>query len=183
MAAAAAEWAAPGERIAAVIPTESDPGHLLFLVAFEGDAGEAAAGADPARAWLALDRDGAVVVSWPVVRDAVSIAVMCEVAEEMAGGGDLDDLRARLIGVRLVENPPGIDEAIAALDELERTLGRPPRVASPGYLDAVGAAVRGLERALGESGSSPFTEAMKQAPAAITALAGEIERGLRTQRP
>ena len=32
--------------------------------------------------------------------------------EEMAGGGDLDELRSQLVGVQLVENPPGIDEAL-----------------------------------------------------------------------
>lgn len=175
VAAAAAAWAAPGERVVAVIPAEPGSGSLVFLVAFAGD-GEAA------RTWVALDAAGDVVASWPTVRDAVSIAVMCEVAEEMAGGGDLDDLRSKLVGLRLVENPPGIDEAIEAIDVLERALGRPPRVASPGYLDTVGAAVRGLELALGETGSSPFTVAMKQAPAAIEALTREVELGLKTRR-
>jgi hypothetical protein len=111
----------------------------------------------------------------------VSIAALCEVAEEMAGGGDLDELRSQLVGLRLVENPPGIDEAIDAINELERALGRPPRYASPGYLDAVGMAVRGLELALGNGGASPFTEAMKQAPGAIEALTREVETGLKTR--
>lgn len=173
VAAAAATWAAPGEAVVAVIPSEPDPGALVFLVAFEG--GER-------RTWAALDREGSAVVHWPTIRDAVSIAVMCEVAEEMAGGGDLDDLRSKLVGLRLVENPPGIDEALAAVDALERALNRPPRIASPGYLDGVGMAVRGLERALGDGGSSPFTEAMKQAPGAIESLTREVEADLKTGR-
>lgn len=175
VAAAAAAWAAPGETVVAVIPAEPDPGRAVFLVAF-------AAGED-ARSWLALHATGQPVLDWPLVRDAVSIAVLCEVAEEMAGGGDLDDLRSKLVGLRLVENPPGIDEALAAVDALERALGRPPRLATPAYLDAVGGAVRGLERALGETGASPFAEAMKTAPGAIEALTLEVQSGLKTRRP
>lgn len=176
VAVAAAAWAGPAEALVAVIPAEPDPEQTLFLVAF------AAPGA-AARSWVALDAQGQAVTHWPTIRDAISIAALCEVAEEMAGGGDLDDLRSKLVGVRLVENPPGIDEAIAAVDALEQALGRPPRVASPRYLDTVGAAVRGLERALGEAGSSPFTEAMKQAPGAIDSLTREVEAGLKTRQP
>jgi hypothetical protein len=177
IATAAAAWAGPGEAVAAVIPTEPSAGSPVFLVAFSGG-GEEAPGS-----WLALDRDGAAIESWPRIRDAVSIAALCEVAEEMAGGGDLDDLRSQLVGLRLVENPPGIAEAIAAVNALEQALGRPPRFASPGYLDAVGIAVRALELALGDGTSSPFTEGMKQAPGAIEALTREVETGLKTGRP
>ena len=53
----------------------------------------------------------------------------------------------------------------------------------PVYLDGVGTAVRSLERALGEQGQSPFTEAMKQAPSAIEALTREVEAGLKTRLP
>ena len=187
-ATAAATWAQPGESVVAVIAAEPDPGLVVFLVALAAAAAGAAAdaaepaGEEPARAWVALDGAGQPIASWPTVRDAISIAAMCEVAEEMAGGGDLDDLRSQLVGLRLVENPPGIDEAIAAVDALERALGRPPRIASPGYLDRVGSAVRELELALGTSGSSPFAEAMKSAPGAIEALTREVEAGLRTRR-
>lgn len=176
IAAAAATWAAPGEAVAAVIPTEPAPGSPVFLVAF-------AAAGEERRSWIALDHGGTAIDSWPRIRDAVSIAALCEVAEEMAGGGDLDDLRSQLVGLRLVENPPGIDEAIAAVNALEQALGRPPRYASPTYLDAVGMAVRALELALGDGTSSPFTEAMKQAPGAIEALTREVETGLKTRTP
>lgn len=178
IAAAALAWAAAEETIVAVIPAEPDPGLLVFLVAFE-----TLGAADPPRTWIALDGGAQPVAEWPIVRDAVSIAAMCEVAEEVAGGGNLDELRSQLVGVRLIENPPGIDEALAAVAALERALGRPPRIASPGYLDGVGMAVRGLERALGQSGASPFAEAMKQTPGAIEALTREVEAGLKTRRP
>lgn len=178
IAAAALVWAAEEETIVAVIPSEPDPGLRVFLVAFE-----TLGAPDVPRTWVALDRDAQPVAAWPTVRDAVSIAAMCEVAEEVAGGGDLDELRSQLVGLRLIENPPGIDDALAAVGALERALGRPPRVASPGYLDAVGIAVRALEQALGDMGQSPFTEALKQAPSAIEALSREVETGLKTRRP
>src|SRR5581483_9125782 len=98
-----------------------------------------------------------------VLRDAVSIAAMCELAEETAGGGHLPELRSQLETVRATESPEGIDEAESALAELEQAIGGGLRVASPAYLDEVGAATRRLEHALGEQGASPFLEAMKQA--------------------
>jgi len=110
-----------------------------------------------------------------VLRDAVSIAAMCELAEETAGGGNLAELRAQLRALRETDAPDGLDEAEAAVDELERTIGGEMRVASPAYLDEVGAATRGLEQALGESGNSPFLEAMKQAGLTIDGLAADIE--------
>ena len=51
-----------------------------------------------------------------------------------------------------------------------------PRVASPGYLDGIGAAAAKLERALGGHGS-PFAEAMKVGMGAAEELAAEVERG------
>ena len=65
-----------------------------------------------------LDARGRVVEDRALVRDAVSIVTMCELAEEAAGGGDLDELRSRLVALRLTENPPGIDEAEEAAIEL-----------------------------------------------------------------
>ena len=47
-------------------------------------------------------------------------------------------LRSQLAQVRMVEQPPGIEEAEEAALALERVIGAPPRVASPAYLDAVG---------------------------------------------
>jgi len=158
----------PGEELGGVIPTEPSRGTRIYLFAF-------GAGGDR-RTWLAFDAAGEVVETRAVVRDAVSIAALCEVAEETAGGGDLDDLRSRLVALRLTEDPPGVDEAEEALTALQQTIGTPPRIASPAYLEAVGAAARRLEAALGGSeGPSPFTEAMKQAVHAVEALTAEVE--------
>jgi hypothetical protein len=167
IAASAERFAAPGETVDAVLVAEAAPGERLYLCAFAAGTAE--------RTWLALDADGAPVTSRNRVREAVSIAAMCEVAEEQAGGGELEELRRQLAGVRLTESPPGIDEAEAAALALERALGVSPRVASPAYLDEVGEATRRLERALGDSGNSPFAVAMQQALASVEELAKEVE--------
>jgi hypothetical protein len=166
VAASAAGFAAPGETVDAVLVAEAAPGERLYLCAFAGPAG---------RTWLALDDHGAPVTSRNRVREAVSIAAMCEVAEEQAGGGELEELRSQLTRLRLTESPPGIDEAEEAALALERTLGSPPRVASPSYFDEVGAATRRLELALGDSANSPFAVTMQQALRAVEELAKEVE--------
>ena len=165
IAAAAAARAGDGEEVAGVIAAEP-AGARCYLCAFaRGDE----------RSWLVLDEAGAPVDRRERVRDAASIVAVCELAEETAGGGGLDDLRQQLLQLRLTENPPGIEAAEAAALELERTLGAPPRVASPAFLDAVGAATMELERALGESGASPFAEAMKAAAPTVEAFVREVE--------
>jgi hypothetical protein len=169
IAALASVQAGPGERLTGVLASEPGAGRRVYLCAFEDG--------EERRAWLALDAEGRPVEERALVREAASISALCEVAVETAGGGDLEELRAQLLAVRLRESPAGIEEAEEAALELERTLGSPPRLASPGYLDAVGAATRRLERALGDDVPSPFAEAMRQAVGVVESLAGEVERG------
>ena len=166
VAGEAAELAAAGETLAAVLAAEPSPGQRVYLCAFESGDG---------RSWLALDAAGGPIVQRTLVREAVSIAALCELAGEAAGGGELDELRSRLVTLRLTENPEGIEEAEEAALALETTIGAPPRVASPAYLDEVGTATRRLELALGSNGSSPFAEAMKHGMAAVEVLTAEIE--------
>jgi hypothetical protein len=169
IAAAAQRLAAVGEELAGVIPTEPEAGRRVYLCAFQG----------PSRTWLALD-DGALPVDdRALVRSAVSIAALCELAEESAGGGKLEELRAQLVSLRLTEHPEGIEEAEAAALDLERTLGGAPRLATPEYLDSVGTATRRLEQALGEGPGSPFVEAMRQASAVVEELEREVVAGYR----
>jgi hypothetical protein len=157
-------------EIAGVLAAEPASGTRLYLVAFE--AGEE-------RRWLVLDETGSIVGRRDDVRDAASIVAMCELAAELAGGGDLEQLRAQLVQVRMVEQAPGIEEAEAAALALEQAVGGVPRLASPAYLDEVGAATLALERALGEV-SSPFSEALRAGTGAIDAFVGEVERGYLT---
>src|ERR687888_114004 len=111
----AQRFAAPGETLAGILAAEPRPDTRVYLCAFVDEAGT--------RSWIALDAEGEPIRSRTAVRDAVSIAALCELAEETAGGGDLERLRADLVTLRLTENPPGIDEAEAAALELERVLG------------------------------------------------------------
>jgi hypothetical protein len=156
-----------GEELSGVVPAEPASGERVYLCAYAR--GEA-------QSWLALDAAGHPVEDRKLVRDAVSIAAMCELAEETAGGGDLGELRTRLVELRLTENPEGIEEAEAAAAELQDAILGPPRLASVTYLDLIGGAAMKLEQALGEVGGSPFAEAMKVGIVAAEELAADVER-------
>ncbi|HEU5244427.1 MAG TPA: hypothetical protein VFU33_08505, partial [Gaiellaceae bacterium] len=151
IASAAAAFAGPGEALAGVLVTET-LGRRVYLCVFEAAEG---------RSWLALGADAEPLTEGRLVREAASLAALCEVAEESAGGGHLPELRARLAELRETDNPLGIDEAEAAASALADTLQPEPRIASGAYLDALGSASRRLEQALGESGGSPFAAAMQ----------------------
>jgi len=127
------EWiasaAAPygnGDALVAVLATEPAEGTRCYLCAFDR--------ADGVRSWIALDHGGEAVTSRGDVRAAASIAALCEVAEESAFPGDLDELRAELVSLRIAESPPGIEEAEAAALALQHALGVPPNLASPARL-------------------------------------------------
>jgi hypothetical protein len=77
IAAAAASFAWPGEQVGAVLPVELDAGVRVYLCAFTG--------ADERESWVLLDDSGSPVRDRKRVRDAASIAALCEVAEESAG--------------------------------------------------------------------------------------------------
>ena len=168
---AALGFAAEDEELVGVVPAEPAEGRRVYFCAYSAGGG---------RRWLALDGGGAVVEERSLVRDAVSIAALCELAEENAGGGDVGELRARLVEIRLTENPEGIEEAEQAAAELQEALAPAPRVASPRYLDAVGLAATRLEQALDGAGGSPFAEAMKVGVGAAEELASEVGRSYKT---
>jgi hypothetical protein len=166
LARIAAAAAAHGE-VAGVLAAEPSRGRRFYLVAL---------GDEEARRWVVLDGDAQPVGRRDDVRDTASIVAMCELAGDLAGGGDLEQLRSQLAQVRMVEQPPGIEEAEEAALALERVIGAPPRVASPAFLDGVGAATMALERALGET-SSPFSAAIRSAAGTVEEFVQDVERG------
>ena len=158
--------AGAGEELAAVIPAEPAAGMRVYLCAFTSSEN---------RSWIGLDARGEAVTDRGLVHDAVTIAALCELAEENAGGGDVEELKAQLDELARVEDAELVRDAQAALAGLEAVLDEAPRVASPVYLDRIGLATRRFEQALGEIGASPFATAMKQGSVAVEGLMVEVE--------
>ena len=169
LAAAAAQHVGKGDSISGVLPTEPEPGERVYLCSVDG--------ADGTRGWLGVREDGSLVTSRAELRAAVSIAALCEVAVDAAGGGDLDGLVASLADLRAREAPEGIEDAEAAARALREVVGDPPQLASPGRLEAIGSATRLLEQELDPGGASPFAAALKSAQGAVSELQREVEAG------
>jgi hypothetical protein len=167
----AIEHAEPGDAVSGVIAAEPRAGQRVYLCALDGH--------DGYRSWVAVREDGAAVTSRRELREAVSIAALCEVAADAAGGGDVDALIASLVALREAEAPPGIEDAEEAARALKHVLAEPPQVASPERLDEIGAAARTLERELDPLASSPFSAALQSSQGAVAELQREIEAGYR----
>ena len=170
-ASLASAHAESSDVVSGVIPTEPTSGGRVFLCAFDD--------ADGRRSWLGVRDDGGVVDGRAELREAVSIAALCEVATDAAGGGDLDALIASLEELQATEAPPGIEAAVEAALELRDVLALPPQLATPSRLDDIGTATRRLERELDPTGASPFAAALKSSQDAVGELQREIEAGYR----
>lgn len=162
-----AEAAGAHGVVTGVLAAEPKGGVRAYLVALEG--------AEAPR-WVALDDESRLLDRRETVREVAAIVAMCEIAAEVAGGGDLEELRQQLVQLRIVENPPGIEDAERSALALERVLGAPPRLASPAFLDAVGAATLELERSLGEL-RSPFAEALRGSTGVVDDFVRDVEQG------
>jgi hypothetical protein len=75
-AEAAVAYADDGEELVGIVPAEPASGLRLYVCAF---------GREEEATWLVLDATGVPVEERALVRDAVSIAALCEVAEEAVG--------------------------------------------------------------------------------------------------
>jgi hypothetical protein len=164
----AAERASRYGRVTGVLAAEPVPGRRNYLVALDAS--------DDGGRWIALDADGRPLERREEIRSVASIVAICELAGDLAGGGDLAALRQELQRVRVVEGAASVEPAEQAALGLERAVGAPPRVASPTYLDEVGAAAATLERALGDSGS-PFSAALRNGTGAVEEFVRDVERG------
>ena len=173
IAAAAVGHAAAEEQLTGVLAVDV-LGSRVYLCAF--------AGAERT-SWLGLDDEAHPVADARLVREAASLAALCEVAEESAGGGDLPELRARLAEIRKTDAPAGIEEAEVAAAALAAVIEPEPRLASGAYLDAIGDAARRLEEALGDGGGSPFAVAMQSAIGAVEELAADVEANYKLPLP
>jgi hypothetical protein len=162
-----------GAKVSGVLATEPAPGERVYVCSIDG--------ADGTRSWLGVREDGSAVTRRAELRAAVSIAALCEVAVDSAGGGDLDGLIASLADLRAREAPEGIEDAEAAAADLREVLGDPPQLATPTRLDAIGAATRRLERELDPTGASPFAAALKSAQGPVEELFREVEAGYRAE--
>jgi len=158
-----------GDAVSGVLATEPEDERRVYLCSIDG--------ADGTRGWLGVYEDGSVVTSRAELRAAVSIAALCEVAVDAAGGGDLDGLIASLADLREREAPDGIEDAEAAARALREVVGDPPLLATPARLDEIGAATRRLEQELDPDGASPFAAALKAAQGAVSELQREVEAG------
>jgi hypothetical protein len=112
IAAEAARHAAPGQRVAAVLPVESAAGERVYLAAFVDR--------EDNKEWLALTHDGVPVTSREVVREAASIAALVEVAEEAAEQAGDGPRVASLPYLDSIGGDSNIAAALPAVDELTR---------------------------------------------------------------
>jgi hypothetical protein len=105
---AAAAFAAPDERVVAVLAAEPSDGTRVYVCSYD-NAGE--------RAWLALDGDGEPVSSRSLVREAVSLVALCEIAEEAAG---IEAALPRLASLAYLEavGTPEVGASLQTVDAL-----------------------------------------------------------------
>jgi hypothetical protein len=117
----AAVYAEEGEDVAGIVPAEPASGFRLYVCAY---------GSEDATSWLVLDATGVPVADRELVRDAVSIAALCEVAEEAAG---VEPDSARVASPALLDElgadaGPDVAEALKAaagtVEELVRDVER-----------------------------------------------------------
>jgi hypothetical protein len=76
IAEAAGRFAAEGEDVSGIVPAEPGSGIRLYVCAY---------GDEETTSWLVLDATGVPAQDLQLVRDAVTIAALCELAEEAAG--------------------------------------------------------------------------------------------------
>jgi hypothetical protein len=123
IADAAIRHASDGEDLVGIVPAEPRPGGRAYVCAYRN--GEQTS-------WLVLDAEGRAVVDRSLVRAAVSIAGLYELAEEAVGGGgddprvatpaELDSLGAAA-GDRAAF-AAAMKEATATVDELLKDVER-----------------------------------------------------------
>ncbi len=171
IAGLAAAHAEAGDTVSGILATEPSPGARVYVCSLDG--------ADGYRSWLAVRDDGSAVTGRGELREAVSIAALCEVAAEAAGGGDVAGLVASLEELREREAPEGIDGAIAAARALADVVGE--RHSSRRLPVSTRSARRRASSSASSipTGASPFAAALRSAQGAVQELQREVEAGYR----
>jgi hypothetical protein len=107
-AEAAAAFAAPDERVVAVLAAEPSSGKRVYVCSYDGS-GE--------RTWLALDDHNEPLSSRSLVREAVSLVALCEIAEEAAG---IEAALPRLASLAYLEaiGTPDVGASLLTVDAL-----------------------------------------------------------------
>ena len=100
IAEAAVAYCAEGEELAGIVPAEPTVGVRVYVCAYQD--GDVAS-------WLVLDADGTPVEDRSLVKDAVSIAALYELAEEAAEHGAEAETR--------VATPALLDALGASVDD------------------------------------------------------------------
>ena len=123
IADAAVRHAAEGEELTGIVPAEPGSGVRAYVCAFtDGDE----------TSWLVLDADGHAVEDRSLVRDAVSIAALYELAEEATGAAVEEPRVAPSVGPdrESGHDPSRCDCAASALSRATR-LYRVARALAP----------------------------------------------------
>jgi hypothetical protein len=119
IAEVAVTYCRDGEELAGIVPAEPAVGVRLYVCAYRD--GEETS-------WLVLDSDASPVEDRSLVRDAVSIAALYELAEEASGKNDEEprvatpaELDALGVAANVVE---AIKQSTGTIDELVRDVER-----------------------------------------------------------
>ena len=121
IAEVAVTYCRDGEELAGIIPAEPAVGMRLYVCAYR--AGEATN-------WLVLRADGSPVEERSLVRDAVSIAALYELAEEATGA---PEEAARVASPALLDSLSGSPNAVEALKSATVTVDELLRDVERGY--------------------------------------------------
>jgi hypothetical protein len=104
-----------GEELAGIIPTEPAIGVRLYVCAYrDGDE----------TGWLVLDADGAPVEDRSLIRDAVSIAALYELAEEVAVPQAENDGEPRVATPALLDSlGASAEDRVALVEAMKHATG------------------------------------------------------------
>ena len=123
IAEAAGVFAAGGEEVTGIVPTEPASGVRLYVCAYADQ---------KAKSWLVLDATGVPVEERSLVHEAVSIAALCELAEDAEG---VDPKEPRVATPALLDalGASGGAEVAAAVAEAAETVSELVRDVERGY--------------------------------------------------